>query len=340
MSTGSVDKNIEKLLHNIYLPLKQKIPVFGRKKKVIVIAGPTASGKTNLSLQIAKLLGGELISADSMQIYKGMDIGTAKPTKKELNEVPHHLIDICEVFERFNVMKYFEYATQSLKEILAKGNAPIIVGGTGFYIHALLYGPPPGPASNPEVRDRLEAQMDKLGADVLYEQLQMLDPEYAHTITEKDRQKIIRALEIIAISEKKVSDFLISTKIQNDEVDWRLWFIYYPKKVLYPKIDIRCDQMIEKGLIDEVKTLMDKGLTENKSAMQAIGYRQCIQFLKTKQTKEDFQEFVFQFKKASRNYAKRQFTWFRKENFFRWIDLSEIDIERAQELILQDFEQN
>jgi tRNA dimethylallyltransferase len=321
-------------------PQLQKEHVRGRKKRIIVISGPTASGKTRLSLKLAQAIGGEIISADSCQVYRGMDIGTAKAAPEERTLVAHHLIDICDLNEPFNVAEFYKSAQEIIKEILIRDNVPIIVGGSGFYIHALLYGPPEGPPSMPEIRVQLERQMHDLGVEVLYERLQMLDPVYSATISEHDRHKIIRALEIIAISEKRVSDFSKPTSLQEQNFDFRCWFIYYPKEKLYSRIELRCDEMIRQGLIDEVKALEQKGLRQNSSAAQAIGYRQALAYLESLQTKNDWEQFVLQFKKASRQYAKRQFTWFRKEPLFRWLNIEEFDPERLKELILQDFEQN
>ncbi len=321
-------------------PQRQKVPVWGRKKRVIVIAGPTASGKTHLSLKLAQAIGGEIISADSCQVYRGMDIGTAKTTPEERTLIAHHLIDICDLNESFNVAEFYKAAQESIKDILVRDNVPIVVGGSGFYVHGLLYGPPQGPPSIPEVRQQLERQMHDLGVEVLFERLQILDPTYAATISEFDRHKIIRSLEIMAISEKRVSDFSKPAQIEQQDYDFRCWFIYYPREKLYSRIELRCEEMVRNGFLEEVKELEQKGLRQNSSAQQAIGYRQALAFLDSPQTTHDREYFLTQFKKASRQYAKRQFTWFRKEPLFRWLNVEELDPERLKELILQDFEQN
>ncbi len=318
--------------------LKQKVDSPGRKKRILIVSGPTAAGKTLLSFSLAGALGGEIISADSMQVYRGMDIGTAKASPDERTRIAHHLIDICDLEECFNVAEFYKVAKETFRDIFSRDNVPIVVGGSGFYIHSLLYGPPHGPPSKPEVRAMLEKQMEELGPEVLYERLQMYDPEYASTISEFDRHKIIRALEIMAISEKRVSDFPTQQRLE-DEYDFRCWFLYYPRETLYQRIDRRCDEMLERGFLEEVKELSKKGLLENPTASQAIGYRQAIQFLASGQTKDDYEMFVSEFKKASRHYSKRQFTWFRKEPLFRWLNLEEHPTERLKELILQDFEQ-
>lgn len=320
-------------------PLKEKEAHLGPKKRVIVIAGPTAAGKTKLSLSLAQAIGGEIISADSCQVYRGMDIGTAKATPEERALVPHHLIDICEITEPFNVAQFAERGSQEIEGVFARESVPIIVGGSGFYVHALLYGPPMGPPSDKAVRENLENQMEKLGPELLYQKLQNLDPVYAVTISDKDRHKILRALEIISISGQRVSDFPSPRSLSEHDYDFRCWFIYPHREPLYSRIELRCDQMLECGFLDEVRTLIDQGLCINTSAAQAIGYRQAIEYLRSSQTPADFESFKTKFKKATRQFAKRQFTWFRKEPLFRWLNTSENSEERIKELILQDFEQ-
>lgn len=332
----TVDEEFARLLSQIPLPQKEKSPTGMKKKKVIVLSGPTAVGKTAHSLQIAKELGGEIISADSMQVYRGMDIGTAKVGAKERALIPHHLIDIRDLGERFNVADFYQEAHKAIRGILMKDKVPIVVGGTGFYLHALIYGPPQGPPSTPEVREKLEADMDKMGPEALYDRLKKFDPEYAKTITGADRHKIVRALEIISLTSKKVSDF--PTKKSEIPYDFRCWFLYRSKETLYPNIEMRCDEMIAAGFIEEVRKLEQMGLRRNKNAAQAIGYRQCLEFLDSEQSAEDFEVFVSSFKRASRRYAKRQFTWFRKEPFFRWLNIENLPLERSSETIMQDYE--
>jgi tRNA dimethylallyltransferase len=322
------------------VPQLRRVPEEGgRKKRVILIAGPTASGKTDLSLALAQLVGGEIVSADSMQVYRGMDIGTAKATPAQRSLIAHHLIDIRNVDEPFNVAEFFHCAQGAIRDIALRENVPLVVGGSGFYIHALLYGPPAGPPSIPDVRDQLDRQMREMGPEILYERLQILDPDYAATISEKDRHKIVRALEIIALSDCKVSDFKKPDIPIEDEFDFRCWFIYYSRESLYARIEKRCEEMLAKGFLEEVRWLDQHGIRLNSSAAQAIGYRQALQFLDSPQTESDYQSFVLEFKKASRHFAKRQFTWFRKEPLFRWLNVEEYPPERIQEIILQDFEQ-
>ncbi len=319
------------------LPLREKIATRPKKPRVIVLAGPTCVGKTKHSLLLARLMGGEIISADSMQVYRGLDIGTAKATALERAQVPHHLIDIRDLIQNFNVADFYEEAMRVIHAVLAKGHVPIVVGGTGFYIHSLIYGPPQGPPSVPEVRQKLEDEMREKGSTILYDRLKELDPDYAMQITHSDRHKIVRALEIISLTSRKVSEFPKMQERQ-EQIDFRCWFLYLPKEILYSYIEMRCDEMIAAGLIEEVRQMQDKGLRQNTSSAQAIGYRQCLEFLDSAQTPDDFDAFVTAFKQASRRYAKRQFTWFRKEPLFRWLNIENLSVDQAVALIIQDYE--
>ena len=306
------------------------------RKKILVISGPTAVGKTALSLEIARLVGGEIVSADSMQVYRGMDIGTAKSSKEEQAIVPHHLIDIRTVRETFHVLDFWQEASLAIEQILAREKLPIIVGGTGFYMHALLYGPPGGPPADMGLRKQLRETLIEQGADFLHGELCRLDSSYASTVSVNDHHKLIRALEIIALTGQKVSSF--ARRINPVSYNMRCWFLHRPKEFLYERIHERCDHMLEQGLLQEVEYLLQAGLLENHSAAMAIGYRQAIEYLSSPRSYEDLEHFVYCFKQASRKYAKRQFTWFRKESLFRWLDLEEISQDRALEIILQDLE--
>lgn len=317
------------------LPVKDKVGSEQEyQHKIIVIAGPTGVGKTRLAIQLAKLLGGEVVSADSMQVYRGMDIGTAKATVSEREGIVHHLVDIRDLAEAFNVVDFYHEAELAIQSILARDRVPIVVGGTGFYIHALIYGPPPGPPASQALRRRLMSYMEKFGPEPLYERLKAMDPVYAETITRGDRQKIIRGLEIILQTKKPVSALVQEKKVAGRH-HFRCWFLFRPKEVLYQEIDMRCDRMIALGLIDEVKALREKGLENNVSARRSIGYRQCLKYLKGECS---FEACVQDFKMQSRRLAKRQLTWFRKESLFRWIDIDALGYDKTLELILHDFE--
>jgi tRNA dimethylallyltransferase len=317
----------KQLSENIYEP----------KQRVIVLAGPTAVGKSEFAIDLAQKIGGEIVSADSMQVYRGMDIGTAKISEEIIESVPHYLIDIRDVKDPFNVVDFYYEARHCCKQILARNRVPIIVGGTGFYIHSAIYGPPSGPPSVPELRKYLEDELLEIGIEAMFDKLKELDSEYAATITKNDKQKVVRALEIIRLTGEKVSRLSWKDRQQPQHYDFRCWFLNRPKELLYNRINKRCEKMLEEGFLDEVRCLEGHGIRENSSASQAIGYRQALDFLETEQTDEEYALFLENFKKASRHYAKRQFTWFRRETIFRWLDLELHDYEVGMDMVIQDF---
>lgn len=333
-------EEVRRIIHHFALEVQKQIPsnFLRKKKRVIVIAGPTCCGKSKMAMELAQAIDGEIISADSMQVYRGMDIGTAKASKEDRLLVPHHLIDIRSMGESFNVVDFYYEARQACQQILDRGNVPIVAGGSGFYLHALLYGPPSGPPSVPELRQSLEEEMEKLGSEVLYARLVQLDPQYAKSITKNDKQKIVRALEIIHLTNKKVSKLSWKGRRKPQNYDFHCWFLHRPKEKLYERIDRRCEKMLTDGFLDEVKCLEEQGLRGNSSASQAIGYRQALDFLQTGQTAADYENFVKAFKQATRHYTKRQFTWFRKEPLFRWLDVDLHDHEVAFDIIQKDYE--
>jgi tRNA dimethylallyltransferase len=312
---------------------KNFLPSF---RRVIIIAGPTGVGKTALAIKLAERLGGEIISADSIQVYRGMDIGTAKVSKEERARVPHHLIDICDIDEPFHVVQFYTKAKTICQDILDRGKVPLVVGGTGFYIHALLYGPPAGPPSDVAKRKILQEDYEKFGIEPLFEKLQQFDPAYAQTITKNDIHKVIRALEIIEISGKPVSDFPWKKKPLEPYFDFRPWFLYIPRQKLYEILERRCDEMLKKGLLEEVVQLDRLGIRSNPTAAQAIGYRESLAFLDGAQTEEDYKTFKASFIRGTRHLAKRQFTWFRHEKIFRWLDLSCHREDEVLDLIIED----
>jgi len=331
---------LDRIFEQVAISVQEQVVEYymQKSKKVIVLAGPTGAGKTAFSMGLAKQIGGEIISADSMQVYCGMDIGTAKATKQEREVVAHHLIDIREIDEPFNVKDFYEEAVHLCHEILSRGRTPIVVGGTGFYIHALLYGPPSGPPADPAIRALLTEEEARFGIELLYSKLSHLDPTYAATVSKNDRHKILRALEIIEISGKKVSNFSWKKRPLLPFFDYRLWFLHRPRLELYKRLEKRCDEMLRAGLLQEVVALDRKGIRSNPTASQAIGYRQTLDFLETGKTEADYEHYVEQLKAASRHLAKRQFTWFRKEPLFRWLDLSKYSKEEALAIVIDDFE--
>jgi tRNA dimethylallyltransferase len=338
VKTSHKKKYLEEVFSYLETPLLEKTKTGTKKQKIIVIAGPTAVGKTKLSIDIAAAIGGEIISCDSMQVYKDMDIGTAKATKEEQKEIKHHMIDVADVKKSFNVVDYYNLSHKICREILSRGKVPIVVGGSGFYMHCFIYGPPYGPPSVVEVRKNIEELVELHGIEAMYERLQMLDPDYAKTISDKDRHKIIRALEIISITKKRVSDLPKSDSL-NDIYDFRCWFLHIDKKYLYEKIEKRCEKMLKIGFIDEIIKLEKDGLLKNHSASNAIGYQQGIEYLKSEKSATDYEKFKKEFIRVSKRYVKRQYTWFKREKIFRFIDVLENNNQKVIEYILQDYEQ-
>lgn len=332
-------KEIERIYFGLAIEAQKQIPqsIQNPKKRVIVLAGPTGCGKSAFAMMLADAIGGEIISADAMQVYRGMDIGTAKPTPADMQQVIHHLYDIRDINESFSVVDFYYEARHCCQVVTNRDNVPIVTGGSGFYLHSFLYGPPSGPPSVPEVRKELEKELETLGSKALYERLRQFDPQYASTITPHDKQKIVRALEIITLTGKKVSRLSWKGRLKPQGYDFRCWFLYRPKERLYKMIDDRCDKMLSQGFMEEVIALEKAGLRNNPTASQAIGYRQALDFLQSERTNDDYCHFVEEFKKASRHYAKKQFTWFRREPLFRWLDLDLHDPEVAIDIIRQDY---
>jgi tRNA dimethylallyltransferase len=333
MPTGNFDETF-------LSPEHKKIQgiTFSPKAKAIVLAGPTGVGKTALSIKLAKILSGEIVSADSMQVYKGMDIGTAKVSILDRTEVEHHMIDVRKVNEPINVVEFFQEAKKVIQSVVARSHVPIIVGGTGFYIQALIHGPPVGPPADKRIRKLLENDLNRFGIEALYDRICKLDPEYAKSITKQDRHKILRALEIMAITHKKVSDFHPQRHSKGLDLQFHCWFLSRSRQELYRRIEQRCDQMMRIGFLEEVEELEKKGIKDNITAQNAIGYRQALDFFQTERTQEDRQAFLQIFKQASKRYAKKQFTWFKKHPEFRWLDLEKYSDEAALQVILRDFD--
>lgn len=304
--------------------------VLDKRSRVLVIAGPTAVGKSALAMDLARRLSGEIVSCDSMQVYRGMDIGTAKPTREELEEIAHHMIDIRDIKDPINVAQFTKEALEALRSITARSKTAIVVGGSGFYVDCLLRGAPSGPSADPFIRAHLESEMEKVGPEPLYDRLCKLDPLYAKTITFADRHKILRALEIMMITGKEVSQ--ISRASASKEFHFLCYFLDKPRDRLYKDINFRCQEMLDLGLIAEVQQLIHEGLLENSSAASAIGYRQTLEFLGSDRTCDDYDHFVQRFMQASRHYAKRQFTWFRRDKAFNWLDISC----KPKEMVLQE----
>lgn len=286
------------------------------KPKVVVIVGPTASGKTAVSIELAKRLNGEIISADSMQIYKEMNIGSAKPTEDEKQGIYHHMIDVVEPTENFNVAKYKEMAEECIKKILNKGKLPIIVGGTGLYVSTLTNGIEFSEIERDEkYRKELENIAEKEnGAEVLFEKLKEVDPEAANVIDKNNVRRVIRALEIYKVTGKTKTQ-VDRESIKELKYDYRIFGMLWDRQELYDRIDKRVDIMIEMGLVGEVKELYEKGISS--TAIQGLGYKEIIEYLDEKVTLE---EAIEKIKQETRRYAKRQMTWFKRDKNIIWLN--------------------
>lgn len=301
------------------------------KPKILVLVGPTASGKTALGVALAKKLNGEIISADSMQIYKYMTIGTAKVTTEEMQGVPHHLLDFVSPDEEFSVAKFKEAALKSIETILGRRKLPIIVGGTGLYINSLtLPWDFQKNDGNEEIRQKLKAEAEVLGKHALYERLKNVDPITAETVHPNNLNRVIRALEIYEINGKPKSYFDEKTKTQEVPYDYVMIGLKWPREILYDRINRRIDLMIETGLIEEAQMLLDRGYKWNLTALKAIGYKELRPYL---QGETSLEEAVTILKRDSRHYAKRQMTWFRKDERIHWIEMSE---DKKLEMLLEE----
>lgn len=299
------------------------------KKPLIIITGPTAVGKTDLSISLAKKIGGEIISADSMQVYRGLDIGSAKITTEEMDGVFHHLIDIFDFDEEFNVFLFKELAEKSIEDIYSRGNIPIICGGTGFYIQALLYDVSFSKEDNSKIRAELEKRVDNEGAEVLYKELHEIDPKSAEIIHPNNVKRIIRALEYFKLNGKLFSEHNETEKQKESPYNFMYFVIDDDRELLYQRINKRVDVMLSKGLVDEVKTLYEKGLRIGMTSAEGIGYKQLLPYLEGEISLDEATEKI---KQDSRHYAKRQLTWFRREKETTWVDRAEFDSDQEKML--------
>ena len=303
---------------------------------IICIAGPTASGKTALAVELAKSFNGEVVSCDSMQIYKRMDIGTAKPTREEMQGIPHHMIDICEPEEDFSVSKYCEMATPIVDDILARGKTAIIAGGTGLYMDSLIRGNDFAPFPATGHRERLEEKLNAVGLDAMLAELSAIDPEAAQR-AQKNPRRVIRALEVYYETGETITAHNLRTQAIPPRY-FPLWIglDFEPRKLLYDRIDLRVGMMLETGLMEEIKSLLTSGIPENCTAMQAIGYKEFVAALSGCGTIEEAAD---QVRQGSRRYAKRQLTWFKRNKEMNWLTRregtsAEEILEKARQLIL------
>ena len=287
------------------------------KPTVYVIGGPTASGKSNLAVELAKRINGEIISADSMQIYKDMNIGTAKITPEEMQGINHYLIDFVSPDERYSVSSFKKDAEKAIEAILAKGKVPIIVGGTGLYIDSLILGIEfQDEKIDTKYRESLNKIAEEQGLQKLYNMAQAIDPVAMKKISENDKKRIIRVLEIYHKTGKTKTEQELESRKSEIKYNYKLFSITMDRQVLYEKIEKRVDKMIEQGLIDEVQGILNK-YQKFPTAMQGLGYKEVVEYLENKTTKE---EMVEKIKKETRHYAKRQLTWFRKNKNIIWLN--------------------
>lgn len=293
------------------------------KKPIVVLTGPTAVGKTELSIQLAKAIGGEIISADSMQVYKYMDVGSAKITPEEMDGVRHYLVDELEPFDEFHVVKFKEYAQKYLNEIYAHGKIPIIAGGTGFYIQALLNDIDfTEQESDSAYRKELEALAEEHGNQYLHDRLKEVDPESAEAIHPNNRKRVIRALEFFQETGGKISEHNAKEQMRTSPYNFAYFVLNDERSHLYKRIDARVDKMIEDGLEAEVRRLKEMGCTKDMVAMQGIGYKEMLSYLDGSYSLE---EAVYIIKRETRHFAKRQITWFKRERDVIWLNKNEFD---------------
>lgn len=313
------------------------------KQPLIVLTGPTAVGKTELSIKLAKLVNGEIISADSMQVYRHMDIGTAKITHDEMQGIKHYLIDILEPDEEFNIVLFQSLAKQAMKEIYEKGKIPILVGGTGFYIQSVLYDIDFAETKpDNSYRNELEHLANEKGAYYLHEQLKKIDPVSAEKIHANNIKRVIRALEFYKQTGKKISEHNEMEQKKESPYNFAYFVLTQNRKVLYERIDKRVDNMVKHGLIQEVQSLYEKGYQKNLVSMQGLGYKEILSYLEGNCTLE---EAVYILKRDTRHFAKRQITWFKREKEVTWLDkqnktedeiLALLEQELKKKLILKD----
>ena len=282
---------------------------------ILCIAGPTASGKTALAAELAKELDGEVVSCDSMQVYRRMDIGTAKPSREEMQGIPHHMIDVAEPDEDFSVSRYCAMAAPIVDDIVARGKTAIIAGGTGLYMDSLIRGNDFAPFPSTGVRERLEAEADEVGLPAMLARLRQIDPDTADRVS--DRKRILRALEVYLETGETITEHNRKTRLIPPKYT-PLWLglDFADRGELYRRIDKRVDIMLEMGLMEEIRSLLDSGIPEKCTAMQAIGYKEFVNAL---EGREPLSQAAEEVKKASRHYAKRQLTWFRRNPAVRWL---------------------
>lgn len=308
------------------------------KKPLVIIAGPTAVGKTDISIEIAKRLNGEIVSADSMQIYKYLDIGSAKPTPEEMQEIKHYLIDEIDPRAEFSVSEYKELAKKYIKEVSLKGKLPIVAGGTGLYVNSLVYDMDfSNASSNKEIRDKLTKEYEEYGSEYLHNKLKGVDSKASQRIHPNNVQKVIRALEIFYTTGESIKDFS-SDLVENEDYNYILIGLNRDREELYERVNKRVGIMIDNGLIEEVKNLVNMGLKAEDISMKGIGYKEIIGYL---DGEYDLDRAIYLIKRNTRRYAKRQLTWFKRYKKMKWFNLDEnINKEKIISNIIEFIEGN
>lgn len=309
------------------------------KKPLIILTGPTAVGKTELSVKLAKALQGEIISADSIQVYKYMDIGSAKVTKEEMEGVKHYLIDELMPDEEFNIFYFKEKAKEYVNEIYKNNHIPIVAGGTGFYIQSLLYDIEfKNEESDDQIRNELYQLYEKQGAAYIHNMLKKIDPESAAAIHENNVKRVIRAIEYYRLNGEKISTHNEREKQKNSPYNFKYYCLNMDRKLLYERINKRVDIMVQNGLVEEVKSLLNMGYSKNLVSMQGIGYKEIVLYLEGNITLEEAVEMI---KQETRRFAKRQLTWFRREKEVTFINYEDFDFdkEKVLEFMINDINQ-
>ncbi|MCK9210377.1 MAG: tRNA (adenosine(37)-N6)-dimethylallyltransferase MiaA [Ignavibacteriaceae bacterium] len=300
-------------------------------KLIVVIVGPTCSGKSNLSISIAKKLKSEIISADSRQVYKYIDIGTAKPSKFELKEIPHSFIDTLELDENFDVSSFEKQALVKIDNIIKNKVIPIVTGGSGLYVRALIDGIV-DLESDDEIREELFSKKEKFGNDYLYHELEKVDSNAAKTMLPQNWKRVIRALEVFYLTGKSITDFHAKQNRQRTNYNFLQFGLNWKREILYKRIESRVDEMIKNGLVEEVKSILAKGYSETLNSLNSVGYKEIIAYLKNEVSLETAISLI---KRNTRRYAKRQLTWFRKDERIHWFDFeNELDLVKIKNEIL------
>ena len=296
------------------------------KPNLIVLSGPTSVGKTALSIKLAKAINGSIISADSMQVYKGMDIGSAKITKSEMQDVKHYLIDILEPEDEFNITVFQDYAKKAINDIYAEGKIPIIAGGTGFYIQSILYDIDfnDDASENSEVRDELLDLVKEKGNQYVHEMLKSIDEKAAKAIHPNDTKRVVRAIEYNRLTGLKISDHNEAENQKESIYNFKYFVINEDRDLLYENIDKRVDIMIDNGLVEEVTKLKDRGLTKEMVSMKGLGYKEILSYLEGEISLDDA---IYIIKRDTRHFAKRQLTWFKREKAVTWINKEDFNFD-------------